>query len=138
MPNDMVARVDGRDITVQEFRRAYLTQLQVYRAAYGGNVSEQMLKQLGHRPADPAADGGRAGVAGRGGRAGASTSPTPRSPASIMTMPAFQENGQFVGHARYAALLRMQRPPMSPEEFEAQPASQPAHRQAARRRSPSG
>ncbi|HOI03425.1 MAG TPA: hypothetical protein PLJ48_04675, partial [Dermatophilaceae bacterium] len=33
-------------------------------------------------------------------------------------MPAFQEKGHFVGHARYAGMLRMQRPPMTPEEFE--------------------
>ena len=33
-------------------------------------------------------------------------------------MPAFQENGQFIGQARYAAMLRMQRPPMTTEEFE--------------------
>jgi peptidyl-prolyl cis-trans isomerase D len=36
----------------------------------------------------------------------------------IITYPAFQENGQFIGHDRYTALLRMQRPPMSAEEFE--------------------
>ena len=46
-PTDSVARVDGSDITVGEFRRAYQTQLAAYRGAYGGNVSEQLLKQLG-------------------------------------------------------------------------------------------
>ena len=30
-----------------EFRRTYQAQLQAYRAAYGGNMSEQLLKQLG-------------------------------------------------------------------------------------------
>ena len=33
-------------------------------------------------------------------------------------MPAFQENGSSSATPRYAGLLRMQRPPMSPEEFE--------------------
>ena len=39
--------VDGRGITVAEFQRAYQAQIQMYRGAYGGNISEQMLKQLG-------------------------------------------------------------------------------------------
>ncbi len=45
--SDMVARVDGRTITMLDFQRAYQAQIQVYRGAYGGNISEQMLKQLG-------------------------------------------------------------------------------------------
>jgi len=36
----------------------------------------------------------------------------------IFAMPAFQENGGFIGEARYQQLLRMQRPPMTPSEFE--------------------
>ena len=45
--NDVVASVDGRNITVARFRRTYQQQMQSYRAAYGGNVDEQLLKQLG-------------------------------------------------------------------------------------------
>src|SRR4051794_5038455 len=44
---DVVADVEGREITAGEFRRTYQNQLQAYRGAYGGNISEQMLKQLG-------------------------------------------------------------------------------------------
>jgi len=36
----------------------------------------------------------------------------------IFAMPAFQENGGFIGEARYQQLLRMQRPPMVASEFE--------------------
>jgi len=36
----------------------------------------------------------------------------------ILTIPAFQENGAFIGEQRYQQLLRMQRPPMTPAEFE--------------------
>jgi peptidyl-prolyl cis-trans isomerase D len=36
----------------------------------------------------------------------------------IFAMPAFQDNGAFIGDARYQQLLRMQRPPMTPSEFE--------------------
>ncbi len=117
MPSDMVARVDGRDITVQEFRRAYLTQLQVYRSAYGGNVSEQMLKQLGldqqilQQMVDEQA------ALAEASRRGLDVTDAEVA-RHIVTMPAFQEKGHFVGHARYAGMLRMQRPPMTPEEFE--------------------
>src|SRR6266576_950564 len=36
----------------------------------------------------------------------------------IFAMPAFQENGGFIGEQRYQQLLRMQRPPMVASEFE--------------------
>jgi peptidyl-prolyl cis-trans isomerase D len=117
LPNDMVARVEGREITVQEFRRAYLTQLQVYRTAYGGNMNEQMLKQLGldqqilQQMVDEQA--ALAAAAERGLEVSDA-----EVAQRIVTMPAFQENGKFVGHARYVGFLRMQRPPLSPEEFE--------------------
>ena len=44
---DTVANVEGREITAGDFRRTYQAQLQAYRSAYGGNMSEQLLKQLG-------------------------------------------------------------------------------------------
>ena len=45
--SDTVARIEGRDITSGEFRRTYQAQLQAYRSAYGNQMSEQLLKQLG-------------------------------------------------------------------------------------------
>ena len=45
--SDIIAKVEGHEITAGEFRKSYQAQLQAYRSAYGGNVSEQMLKQLG-------------------------------------------------------------------------------------------
>src|ERR1700730_8523161 len=45
--SDTVAKVEGRDITSGEFRRTYQAQLQAYRSAYGNNMSDQLLKQLG-------------------------------------------------------------------------------------------
>jgi hypothetical protein len=44
---DTIASVEGRTITSGDFRRTYQAQLQAYRSAYGGNMSEQLLKQLG-------------------------------------------------------------------------------------------
>ena len=37
----------GRVITVADFPRVYNTQMQAYRNAYGGNMNDQLLKQLG-------------------------------------------------------------------------------------------
>ena len=45
--NQVVASVDGRDITAARFRRVYQQQMQAYRQSYGANVDERMLKQLG-------------------------------------------------------------------------------------------
>src|SRR6266581_8039977 len=44
---DTIAKIEGHEITAGEFRRTYQAQLQAYRASYGGNMSEQLLKQLG-------------------------------------------------------------------------------------------
>src|SRR6516165_4401286 len=44
---DTIAKVEGQDITAAEFRRTYQTQLQAYQTAYGANMSESLLRQLG-------------------------------------------------------------------------------------------
>ncbi|OLC47909.1 MAG: hypothetical protein AUI64_06055 [Acidobacteria bacterium 13_1_40CM_2_64_6] len=114
---DTVARVGGHDITAGEFRRTYQAQLQAYRSAYGGQMNDQLLKQLGieqqilqqmvdERAALAEAD--RVGI----------TVSDEEVRQRIFSMPAFQENGAFIGEARYNQLLRMQRPPMSAQEFE--------------------
>lgn len=115
--SDTVATVDGRGITGGEFRRTYQAQLQTYRNAYGSNVSEQMLKQLGieqqilQQMVDEkaaAAEAGRLGIAASDGEVRQ----------RILSMPAFQEKGGFIGEQRYRQLLRMQSPPMSTVDFE--------------------
>jgi peptidyl-prolyl cis-trans isomerase D len=117
MGADTVASVDGRDITVNEFRDRYLTQLQGYRQAYGGNISEQMLKQLGigqqilQQMVDEQAalaEARRQGIDVTDGEVAQ----------RIYADPTFQRNGQFVGQAVYVAMLRNARPPMTPETFE--------------------
>src|SRR5439155_11313061 len=115
MAGDTIAKVDGQEITAGEYRRSYQSQLQAYRNAYGGNMSEQLLKQLGidqqivqqlvdERAALAEAD--RLGI-------GANDEEVRLR---IISYPAFQENGLFVGEQRYQQLLRMQR--MTPSEFE--------------------
>src|SRR5439155_2553698 len=114
--SDTIAKVQGHEITAGEFRRTYQAQLQAYRAAYGANVSEQLLKQLGieqqilqqmvdERAALTEAD-----------RLGISVSDE-EIRQRIFAMPAFQQNGAFIGEKRYQQMLRMQNPPMSSADF---------------------
>jgi peptidyl-prolyl cis-trans isomerase D len=114
---ETVANVAGHEITAGEFRRTYQAQLQAYRTSYGANVSEQLLKQMGidqqilqqlvdERAALAEAD--RLGIR-------ASDEEVRQR---IFSMPAFQENGAFIGEQRYQQLLRMQRPPLSTADFE--------------------
>ncbi len=115
---DVVATVEGRDITAGEFRRTYQAQMQMYRGAYG-NVSEQMLKQLGidQQILQQMVDEQAALAEAR--RRGLNV--TDEEVAQrIMLLPAFQEGGRFVGEARYRQILSMQRPPLTDTEFEEQ------------------
>ena len=114
---DTVATVDGREISSADFRRTYQAQLQAYRSAYGANMNDQMLKQLGidQQILQQMVDE-RAAVA-EADRLGIKVSDE-EVRQRIFAMPAFQENGGFIGEARYQQLLRMQRPPMIASEFE--------------------
>ena len=118
-PNAVVASVEGSDITVAQFRRVYQQQLQAYRTSYGGNIDERILKQLGIdqrvvqqmiEEETAVAEARRLGIAAT----------DQEVQQRIAALPAFQENGQFIGTERYAQILQMQNPPMSPAEFEAQ------------------
>ena len=117
--NDVVASVEGREITVGRFRQAYQRQMQAYRAQFGGNVDERMLKQLGIdqrivqqmiEEETGLAEASRLGIA--------ATDEEVRT--RIATMPGLMENGQFIGEQRYRQLLQMQNPPMTPHDFEEQ------------------
>ncbi len=117
LPSDQIATVAGRAVSVAEFRRAYQSQLQAYRGAYGANVSEQLLKQLGieqqvlQQMIDEVASTAEAE------RLGIKVGDE-EIQQRILSIPAFQVNGQFIGEQRYRDLLNMQRPPMNPSEFE--------------------
>ena len=114
---ETIASVEGHAITSGEFRRTYQAQLQAYRSAYGGNMSEQLLKQLGieqqilQQMVDEQASLAEAR------RLGIEVSDE-EVRQRIFAIPAFQDNGHFIGEQRYQQLLRMQRPPLSPSDFE--------------------
>ena len=115
--SDTIAKVEGHEITAGEFRRTYQAQLQAYRSAYGANLNDQLLKQLGieQQILQQMVDE-RAALA-EAERLGITVSDE-EVRQRIFSMPAFQENGGFIGEQRYQQLLRMQRPPMMPSEFE--------------------
>jgi peptidyl-prolyl cis-trans isomerase D len=117
--NDAVASVDGNEITVNEFRRAYQRQMQQYRQAYGANMDERLLKQLGidqRIVQQLIEEEASLAEAKRLGLLATDQEVTQR----IMAIPAFQENGQFIGYDRYRQMLAMQEPPVRENEFEEQ------------------
>src|SRR5436309_11378909 len=114
---DTVARIEGQAITAGEFRRIYQAQLQAYRSAYGAQMNDRLLKQLGveqqilQQMVDERAalaEAERLGI-----RVG-----NEEVRQRILSMPAFQDNGQFIGEQRYRQLLLSQRPPLTPPDFE--------------------
>ena len=117
--SDVVASVEGREITVGKFRQAYQRQMQAYRTQFGGNVDERMLKQLGidQRIVQSMLEE-EAGLAEAARLGVGATDEEVRT--RIATMPGLTENGQFIGEQRYRQLLQMQNPPMTPNEFEEQ------------------
>jgi len=116
--SDVIAKVAGSTITTEEFRRTYQAQLQAYRGAYGGNISEQMLKQLGidQQILQQMVDE-RAAIAEAARRGITVTDDEVRQ--RILSLPAFQENGQF-NEVLYGRVLQAQRPPLTTDEFEDQ------------------
>src|SRR5262245_7978238 len=92
---DTIARVQGRDITAGEYRRTYQAQLQAYRTAYGANMSEQLLKQLGidQQILQQMVDE-RAALA-EAERLGMDANDE-EVRQRILSIPAFQENGAFI------------------------------------------
>jgi peptidyl-prolyl cis-trans isomerase D len=112
-----VAVVEGQEIRGDEFQRTYQAQIAAYRSAYGANMSDQLLRQLGveQQILQQMVDE-RAALA-EANRLDVRVSDD-EVRQRIMAIPSFQENGVFIGEDRYQQLLAMQRPPMSPAEFE--------------------
>ena len=112
-----VAVVEGREIRADEFQRTYQAQIQAYRSAYGANMSDQLLRQLGveQQILQQMVDE-RAALA-EAERLDVTVSDD-EVRQRILAIPSFQENGAFIGEDRYRQLLAMQRPPMTPSDFE--------------------
>jgi peptidyl-prolyl cis-trans isomerase D len=116
---DVVATVDGRDITVGRFRRTYQQQMLAYRNAYGANMDDRLLRQLGIEQRIVQQMIEEEMALAEADRLGIRASDE-EVRGRILALPAFQENGQFIGDQRYRQILNMQTPPMRPDEFEEQ------------------
>jgi peptidyl-prolyl cis-trans isomerase D len=116
-PNEVIAEVEGEPITVGAFQRRYNAQVQAYRNAYGGQLNDQLLRQLGidrqilQQLVDEEA------MVAESARQGITVSDA-EIRERILALPGFQENGRFVGEQRYRQILQFQNPPMSTSEFE--------------------
>lgn len=119
-PNETVATVEDTDITVREFTRRYSAQLQAYRQAYGAQMNEQLLRQLGIEQQILQQLVDEQAMVAEAERQGMTVSDV-EIRERILAMPAFQENGQFIGEQRYRQLLSMNPgAPLTTSEFEDQ------------------
>ena len=118
LPSDQIAQVNGRGVSVLEFRTAYQRQVAAYRQAYGANVSEQLLRQLGFEQQVLQQLVNEQAMVAEAERLGMTVTDD-EIRQRILAMPEFQLNGQFIGEAQYQAMLNTARPPMTPGEFEA-------------------
>jgi peptidyl-prolyl cis-trans isomerase D len=116
-PSQVLAEVEGTPITVGTFTRRYTAQMNAYRQAYGGQMNEQLLRQLGiDRQILQQLVDEEAMVAEARRQNIAVTDVEVRE--RIINMPAFQENGAFIGEQRYRQLLQFNNPPFTTTEFE--------------------
>src|SRR5687768_690700 len=116
-PSEVLADVEGEPITVGQFTRRYNAQVAAYRNAYGGQMNDALLKQLGidrqilQQLVDEEA------MVAESRKQGITVSDV-EIRERILALPGFQENGRFIGEQRYRSLLQMQNPPMTTAEFE--------------------
>ena len=115
--SDTIATVEGRDIKAGNFRILYSQQVDAYRQAYGAQLNDQLLKQLGieQRLIQQMID--QEAVLAEAKRLNLSVTDS-EVKARLLRLPALQENGVFVGYDRYHQMLAMNRPPMTPPQFE--------------------
>jgi peptidyl-prolyl cis-trans isomerase D len=117
LPTAAVAEVDGSAITAREYSRQLNARLQMFRQSGGSQMSDAMLKQLGIDRQVLQSLIEQRSIEAEARRLGLKVSDA-EVREFILRLPAFQENGQFVGYDRYRAALRMQRPPLTEGEFE--------------------
>ena len=114
---DVLAQVGDQEITVGEFQTLFRRQLQSYQVQSGGEITADLLRSMGidrqllQQVIDEYAalqEAARLGV----------TVSDAEVREAIVSLPAFQQDGEFIGEAAYLQMLRMQQPPVAPAEFE--------------------
>jgi peptidyl-prolyl cis-trans isomerase D len=116
-PGEVVADVGGRELTVREFQQRYISQIQTYRNQFGGNINSSLLRQLGidRQIISQMVEEEVALIEAE--RHGIRVTDDELAQ-QILSIPGLQENGQFIGEARYQQLLQSQTPPMTSSQFE--------------------
>ena len=114
---DVLAQVGDQEITVGEFQTLYRRQLQSYQVQSGGEITADILRSMGidrqllQQMIDEYA------ALQEAARLGVTVSDSEVREA-IVSLPAFQQDGEFIGEAAYLQMLRMQQPPLAPADFE--------------------
>jgi peptidyl-prolyl cis-trans isomerase D len=116
-PREAVAQINGRTVTAADFQQRYLSQVQAYRQQFGGNLNDQLLRQLGidQQILSQMIDE-QVGLI-EAEQNGITVSDEELAQ-QIFSIPALQENGRFIGEQRYEQLLLSQDPPMTKTQFE--------------------
>jgi len=116
-PNEAIAEVDGRQLTAGDFQQRYLLQVQAYRNQFGGNLNDQLLRQLGvdQQVLSQMIDEQVALIEAE--RHGIKVSDEELAQ-QIFSIPQLQENGRFIGEERYEQILLSQNPPITKSQFE--------------------
>jgi len=114
---ETVAEVDGHELTAGEFQQRYVAQMQAYQQQFGSSMNAQLLRQLGidQQVLSQMVDEQVAVIEAE--QQGIRVSDDELAQ-RIFAIPGLQENGQFIGEARYEQLLRSQRPPLTKGAFE--------------------
>ena len=117
-PTGIVAEIEGRQITAADFRRVYLQQLDQLRASSGGDITVDLLRQLGIDRQILLQMINEQATLAEASRLGLSVTDA-EVRERLLTLPGLQDvNGQFIGEAGYRQRLRLQNPPITPDEFE--------------------
>lgn len=115
-PRDVVAIVEGRPILAATYESVYVQQMAQLRQAYG-EITDQVAQQLGFGQRIIQQLIGQEAQLAEAERLGlAVTDGELRE--RLIRLPAFQENGVFIGDARYRDILASARPPVRPVQFQ--------------------
>ena len=97
--NDAIATVDGRRITVGTFQRLYQQQMASVQQAYGGQLTSEMIQQLGipQRVVQQMID--EEAMIVEAARLNLTVTDAELRE-RILRMPGFQQDGQFIGDER--------------------------------------
>jgi peptidyl-prolyl cis-trans isomerase D len=116
-PREVIAEVGGHDLTAGDFQSRYQAQLQSYQQQFGGQINEQLIRQLGidQQILTQMIDEEVAVIEADRHKLRVSDDELAEQ---IFAIPGLQEDGKFIGEQRYEQLLRVQRPPLTKAQFE--------------------